>query len=736
MKIPLLCALAASVLSPLLLGQPSKTPICGNPVVDDDTFLRQERFRTVQKNVFAAHPEFVLGAIDTFWVYNFTTELFDQVPAELRASGALSHVWVALDELQNGHVDSGVVSDALDALETATPASSKDSSQGILELMRDHFGDPPNVNSSFAKGAGDGKTHFLLCDIKDDWSPTLGGSFIAGFFFRVDVDPSTGLVAYSNRRDMLYIDTYPGIYHDNARGVEQVLGTLAHEFQHLIHWNYDPGEATFFNEGLSEYSSYVCGYGLRSPSDYFEEPNVAFLGWSSEIADYSRAALWTLYLAEQFGDMFMRNFVRNAQPGQSGFQSAIFESGMDASFNSAVRSFHIANILQNRMLDSAFGYIDMAVVGSKPRTFASSFSSQADGSRAGLNPLAADYVRLFAPETLRTTVSATAGSVSATVLELRDQALIVRTIPIGSPYESEFSSASKSEAIMVVQNTNGSASAGYTYSHAGTAKTNVSIELANDDGSTHSQPNMNLVNGDTVFVIFDGVDGGVIDSVALWFASSGTARLFVRDWNRNYDFNNQPLGGIGGSPRMPGSPLAFNVSDTGFMKTVINLRSLNIRSGPAFVIQVIYGANGPHPLLRRDESQAVVRSYLSLRNQPVAGRNVYESFGDFYVRAYASATNEPLPPFVVVPETFALHQNYPNPFNPTTIIAYDLPARARAKLAVYDMLGREIVVLRNEEQDANRYTVEFDGSRLAAGVYFLRLTAGEFAATRKMIIVR
>lgn len=85
---------------------------------------------------------------------------------------------------------------------------------------------------------------------------------------------------------------------------------------------------------------------------------------------------------------------------------------------------------------------------------------------------------------------------------------------------------------------------------------------------------------------------------------------------------------------------------------------------------------------------------------------------------------------------FALSQNYPNPFNPTTTIRVELPRASQVNLSVCDVLGREVCVLINERRDAGVYEVRFDGSNLASGVYFYRLTAGDNAASKKMIVVR
>ncbi len=87
-----------------------------------------------------------------------------------------------------------------------------------------------------------------------------------------------------------------------------------------------------------------------------------------------------------------------------------------------------------------------------------------------------------------------------------------------------------------------------------------------------------------------------------------------------------------------------------------------------------------------------------------------------------------------IPDMYALQQNYPNPFNPATTIRCQLPASGHVRLAVYDVLGREVAVLANENFAAGEYAFRFEGSGLASGVYFARLMAGSFVATTKMIL--
>lgn len=89
-----------------------------------------------------------------------------------------------------------------------------------------------------------------------------------------------------------------------------------------------------------------------------------------------------------------------------------------------------------------------------------------------------------------------------------------------------------------------------------------------------------------------------------------------------------------------------------------------------------------------------------------------------------------------LPKEFALQQNYPNPFNPTTSINYDLPVSSIVTLQIYDVSGREIATLVNEQQNAGIYNVQFHGSNIASGVYFYRIKAGEFTQVKKMFLIK
>jgi hypothetical protein len=89
-----------------------------------------------------------------------------------------------------------------------------------------------------------------------------------------------------------------------------------------------------------------------------------------------------------------------------------------------------------------------------------------------------------------------------------------------------------------------------------------------------------------------------------------------------------------------------------------------------------------------------------------------------------------------IPHEFRLEQNFPNPFNPKTVVSCQWPVACRVRLVVYDLLGREVKVLLDEQKAPGRYQVEFDGTKFSSGVYIYRLIAGNYVEARRMLLVK
>jgi hypothetical protein len=109
------------------------------------------------------------------------------------------------------------------------------------------------------------------------------------------------------------------------------------------------------------------------------------------------------------------------------------------------------------------------------------------------------------------------------------------------------------------------------------------------------------------------------------------------------------------------------------------------------------------------------------------------------IRLTGSGVDRPLEvknPAGIFPEVFALYQNYPNPFNPVTTIRYAVPVGGVVSLKVYDILGTEVATLVEGMQVPGYKSVSWNASSTSSGIYFCRLTAGNFSAVEKLLLIK
>ena len=91
---------------------------------------------------------------------------------------------------------------------------------------------------------------------------------------------------------------------------------------------------------------------------------------------------------------------------------------------------------------------------------------------------------------------------------------------------------------------------------------------------------------------------------------------------------------------------------------------------------------------------------------------------------------------ISIPKKYSLSNNYPNPFNPETKINFVLPEDGLTKLLIYDLRGREVARLIDRNLNAGEHSVSWNASRFASGIYFYRLTSGDFVSTKKMVLLK
>jgi hypothetical protein len=130
--------------------------------------------------------------------------------------------------------------------------------------------------------------------------------------------------------------------------------TLTHEFQHLIHADWNPGDPSFMNEGCSMYAEYLCGYGIDPTyiNSYMATPDNSLTEWGDQgdiniLADYGESALWSMYLGDHYGASFLSYFVQTGIPGIDGINNALNHFAYVESFFDVFTEWKLANLIHS-----------------------------------------------------------------------------------------------------------------------------------------------------------------------------------------------------------------------------------------------------------------------------------------------------------------------------------------------------------------------------------------------------
>ena len=145
--------------------------------------------------------------------------------------------------------------------------------------------------------------------------------------------------------------------------------------------------------------------------------------------------------------------------------------------------------------------------------------------------------------------------------------------------------------------------------------------------------------------------------------------------------------------------------------------------------------------LRENESVYIIAAYIVGRgNNPLSSIPAASEIATFVQQFYQSNFDENLvdvnDDMELVINDYVLYQNYPNPFNPFTKISYQIPQQGFVTLKIFDVLGKEVATLVNEEKPAGRYEVNFSSKGIASGVYIYRMKVNDFIESKKMILLR
>jgi len=256
-------------------------------------------------------------------------------PCTVRGMGQNVYVVVDDDEWNVGGMNQAAVDRIVASFDSQSVGSFPD--QGIWDLNTSHFGDPPNPLDQQER-------IFLLYyrfDISSD-----------GYFWVFDQYPDGSQSWASNEADVVYLATDNG-----APGGDYMLGVAAHEFEHLIHFNTDPNEDSWVDEGLAELAMWLFG-NPDNISSFNTNPDNSLTHWGSAWADYIQTYLWTLYMYEHFGgQQLIWDVAHHPANGMSGYQQVLIDSGYAIPVEAIFANWTVANYLDDPLLAGGqFGY--------------------------------------------------------------------------------------------------------------------------------------------------------------------------------------------------------------------------------------------------------------------------------------------------------------------------------------------------------------------------------------------
>jgi hypothetical protein len=302
---------------------------------------REERAANAEGHAFADVKPLEQGDKLMFTTFNVKRNAHERIRAELKKIGQNCYVFVQEGKTVNPNAINKIVSEF---------------DNKIYPETRSMFG------SEWSPGIdGDKRIYLLLLDIVDGYNPQAGQkSFVAGYFNAADCYTKSKQ-PQSNEKEMLYLDIYP-----SQPGSEKFLSTVAHEFQHMIHWNHDPKEFTWVNESLSQLAPYLCGYGHPSQvNSFMQNPDNNLVAWedSTMIANYGQVYLWAQYISTKIASTdprrreFIRKMVAQKSQGFSGLNLAIKKQNIKNTAKNVFRAFCVANYLNdNRINGGIYGY--------------------------------------------------------------------------------------------------------------------------------------------------------------------------------------------------------------------------------------------------------------------------------------------------------------------------------------------------------------------------------------------
>lgn len=310
-----------------------------------DNVTRETRsenmFRTRGMVHFADSKPLEVGDVEQFSTFNLVRNAHEKIRAVLRKIGENCYIYV--EEGQT--IDNRIITRIANEFD-----------KKIYPETRSWFGSEwkPGIDE-------DPRIALLLYDVRDGYNPSQGRrGYTAGYFYAGD-NYLRSKNPNSNERSILYLDIDP-----TEPGSDKFMSTLAHEFQHMIHWNNDPKEFVWVNESMSQLSQFICGYGHPDQVHmYIRSPDNNLVAWSNDnmIANYGQVYMWAYYLSTKVASTadrrraFIRRIVAQSSQGLSGINAAIKKQGIKTNVRTLFRNFSVANYLNDDRIErGVYGY--------------------------------------------------------------------------------------------------------------------------------------------------------------------------------------------------------------------------------------------------------------------------------------------------------------------------------------------------------------------------------------------
>lgn len=698
------------------------------------------------KNLMKEHKigwNFLIGDPHTWWATNLVNYNEYEVSSTCRAIGDHCYIFVE-DAIWNNRITQNGIENILENFENSTPANSN---KGIYQTDVETFGEPPDVDL-------DPRIIILILDIVDGF--TGSGGYVAGYFYSAneypDGDSALGGTR-SNHTEIYYIDANPADL-TTVNGLNDGMATTAHEFQHMIHWRWDDEELTFINEGCSMVAEHICGYNLDYWFNLYQEDTNRYLFyWDDDdpFPDYARAALWTLYLYEQYPNNFLKELVANQLIGINGIDNTLMNHSPNIPippgrlFKNIFADWLIANYANDKSLERKY-YYDYQPISKPSPIYTHIGSSDVPEVTNTISNLAAHYISFSGGSNLSMYFSSSNNNIKVKAIKIGSTE--IEDVPINSIYTPTGYGDIFSEVTFVVYNLSPIDAAEYKYYAIGP-------ELRYDDGTPEGYLG-DLSPGDSVSVHFSGKPSTKLDSIKIAFRRSGTIQMGI--WKFTGSYYTSPFGENLYNPQdifSPDSTTSKPYPEPFDNWFTVDLSNHNIDANNDFIVSFLIGNNPNAPAImyssEPDVRGEIKRSYLYINDYKSGGWEYIVdtsnrgNINNLLVRVYTSIKNNSLSVNQNTnnesTKSFNLEQNFPNPFNPGTAIHYRLTNNFDVILTIYDLMGNEIYSQARVNQPAGDYVVNWYGKdnigqSISAGIYIYTLQVGEYIQAKKMVFLK